>query len=115
MTDAALLAVAADGAILVVKHGKTWRRTGCVGVPQTEQVRRVPARGGAEPRAFPELGDASYGYGYGTYASSYYHRAAEQTTERKLREHRPRRGIHQPDAEVEVPEQIAAGEPTRAL
>lgn len=113
VTDAALLSAAADGAIMVIRQGKTRFEQVALASRRLEQVNAtllgvvlnlVPSR---------DLGDATYGYGFGTYASSYYHRAGEQPRERQDREHRPRRGIPSPGVESKIPGQTSVVDPVR--
>jgi len=63
VTDAALLAALADGAILIVRHGKTSRE---LVEMSSERLESVGARLlGVVINMVPQKGGSSYGYGYG--------------------------------------------------
>lgn len=82
VTDASLLSTAADGAILVVKQGKTRVEQVALASRRLEQVKGTllgVVLNNVPPR---DMGDATYGYGYGTYSSSYY-RAEDAGPERR--------------------------------
>lgn len=63
VTDAALLAQQADGAILVVRHGKTTKEQASLAVQRLESVDARLL--GTVFNMTPEKGGAGYGYGYG--------------------------------------------------
>jgi capsular exopolysaccharide synthesis family protein len=63
VTDAALLAAQADGAILVVRHGKTTKEQGSAAA---ERLTAVDAKiAGCVLNMIPDRGADGYGYGYG--------------------------------------------------
>ena len=91
VTDAALLTVASDGAIVVVHQGKTRIEQLALAARKLEQVEGTLL--GVVLNMVPknDLGAATFGYGYGSYTSSYYYQADEPGGARKRRSETPKR------------------------
>lgn len=73
VTDAGLLTAAADGALLVVRHGQTRKDQLALAARNLKNVEGSLL--GVVMNMVPkkELGPAAYGYGYGTYKQQYYY------------------------------------------
>lgn len=89
VTDSGLLAVAADGALLVVRHGKTRREQVALAARNLSHVdgtllgfvmNMVPKK---------DMGSVVYGYGYGSYSPQYYY--GEDGSRKRLSEERAKR------------------------
>jgi len=82
VTDAELLTVASDGALLVVQIGKTRTEQVALATRKLEQVDGTLL--GVVMNMVPkkELGSVVYGYGYGSYSPQYYY-GADQHGERR--------------------------------
>lgn len=110
VTDPALLTVASDGAIVVINHGKTLIEQLALAVHKLAQVdgRLLGVVLNMVPKN--DMGAATYGYGYGTYTSSYYYKAEEPGGTRRRRSDAPRRAKRtQPQgAPSPAPEELAA-------
>jgi Mrp family chromosome partitioning ATPase len=90
VTDAALLAAQADGAIIVVRHGKTTRDQLAHAI---ERVEAVDAKAvGIVVNLAPAKRGAAYGYGYG-YGYGYESRQASVSGASAKQE----RDAHRPD------------------
>ncbi|MGD8214490.1 polysaccharide biosynthesis tyrosine autokinase [Aestuariimicrobium sp. Y1814] len=91
VTDAALLTVASDGAILVVQSGKT--RTEELGLAAHKLDQIDATLFGVVLNMVPkkDLGSAAFGYGYGSYGSTYYDSAEDErdTSRRRSSSHKP--------------------------
>lgn len=96
VTDAALLTAVSDGALLVVRQGKTRVEQLSLAARKLDQVdgaglglvlNMVPKR---------DLGEATFGYGYGSYASATYYRD-DEAGGRPRRGSSPRRARRAPD------------------
>lgn len=72
VTDAALLAAAADGAVVVVHSGKTRSEQLEVAAQKVRQVDANLLGIVLNKVAKKDLGEATFGYGYGSYTSKYY-------------------------------------------
>jgi len=100
VTDAGLLTVAADGALLVVRHGKTRKEQVALAARNLAHVdgtllgfvmNMVPKK---------DMGSVVYGYGYGSYSPQYYYgedgsrkrRGEERATRRTARRARRQDG-----------------------
>lgn len=100
VTDSGLLAVAADGALLVVRHGKTRKEQVALAARNLAHVdgtllgfvmNMVPKK---------DMGSVVYGYGYGSYSPQYYYgedgskkrRGEERATRRTARRARRQDG-----------------------
>lgn len=108
VTDAALLTVASDGAILVVQQGKTRIEQLALAARKLEQVEGTLL--GVVLNMVPkkDLGEATFGYGYGSYASSYYY-TDDKGGGRRRRSDRPKRAERaQP---VEQPKRLEQPKP----
>lgn len=85
VTDGALLTAASDGAILVVHQSKTRIEQLTIAARKLQQVEGVLL--GTVLNMVPkhDLGDATFGYGYGSYSSDYYYSADEDKKESKTK------------------------------
>lgn len=83
VTDAELLTVASDGALLVVQTGKTRTEQVALATRKLEQVDGTLL--GVVMNMVPkkELGSVVYGYGYGTYSPQYYYGADQPEGRRR--------------------------------
>lgn len=83
VTDAALLTVASDGAILVVHQGKTRVEQLALAARKLDQV--DGALLGVVLNMVPkkDLAAATFGYGYGSYAPAYYYRTDDEGKQRR--------------------------------
>lgn len=91
VTDAALLTVASDGAILVVQQGKTRIEQLELAARKLTQVEGTLL--GVVLNMVPkkDLGEATFGYGYGSYTSSYYSKSDEDGGTRRRHGETPKR------------------------
>ena len=85
VTDAALLSVAADGAIVVVEAGKTRTEQLAYAARKLGQVNATLLGVVLNKVKTKEIGTAIYGYGYGSDSSSYYYRDGDETQIRDRR------------------------------
>ena len=91
VTDAALLSVAADGAIVVVEAGKTHTEQLAYAARKLDQVSANLLGVVLNKVKTNEVGTAIYGYGYGSDISSSYYRSVDETKSRDRRDGTPRR------------------------
>jgi len=107
VTDAALLTVASDGAILVVQQGKTRIEQLALAARKLEQVEGTLL--GVVLNMVPkkDLGEATFGYGYGSYASSYYYTDDKSGGRRRRSDRTPRTPSVERGPRVEQPKETA--------
>lgn len=89
VTDAALLTSSADGAVVVVQSGKTKAEQLGVAARKIRQVDGNLLGVVLNKVAKKDLGEATFGYGYGSYTSKYYR--AEPESRSKAWPEKPRR------------------------
>ncbi|MBB1512572.1 hypothetical protein H5399_08145 [Tessaracoccus sp. MC1627] len=89
VSDAALLTSSSDGADVVVQSGKTRAEQLGVAVRKIQQVDGKLLGVVLNKVEKKDLGEATFGYGYGSYTSKYYR--AEPDDRTKGRGERPRR------------------------
>lgn len=91
VTDAALLTVVSDGAIVVIHQGKTLMEQLALAARKLAQVegKLLGVVLNMVPKS--DMDATTYGYGYGTYTSSYYYKADEPGGVRRRRSETPRR------------------------
>lgn len=91
VTDAALLSSAADGALVVVNSGKTKAEQLAVSAHKVEQVESRVLGVVLNKVSKKDLGEATFGYGYGSYTSKYYRSEEGHQQAREPERERPRR------------------------
>ncbi|MHA6509042.1 tyrosine-protein kinase domain-containing protein [Tessaracoccus sp. Y1736] len=106
VTDAALLTSSADGAVVVVQSGKTKAEQLGVAARKIRQVDGSLLGVVLNKVGKKDLGEATFGYGYGSYTSKYYR--AEPDVHTKGRSDRPKR-VTDPGSEQWAAEPAAAG------
>lgn len=106
VTDAALLTSSADGVVVVVQSGRTKAEQLAVAARKIQQVDGNLLGVVLNKVAKKDLGEATFGYGYGSYTSKYYR--AEQDVRPKGRGDRPRR-VTEPGDEQVTDEPAAVG------
>lgn len=85
VTDAGLLAVAADGALLVVRHGQTRREQVALAARNLANVDATLLGFVVNMVPKKDIGSVVYGYGHGSYSTQYYYGDSRETQRSRAR------------------------------
>ncbi|AQP46181.1 hypothetical protein RPIT_13945 [Tessaracoccus flavus] len=104
VTDATLLSASADGAVVVVQSGTTRREQLEVAAHKLRQVDGNLLGVVLNKVAKKDLGEATFGYGYGSYTSKYYRTDEAQKPHRRERARRVTKLVETDDQAAELAE-----------